>query len=158
MRYFFVDRVDELKPGQVVRGVKNVALSEDIFNDHFPEQPLYPGTMIVEALAQLGGLLVESTLREHESDPRRAVLGQIEKAKFHHPCRPGDQIELRCTLVSRLEGAAQVEGEASVKGRRAAQAILTFRMVSVDSDAVHRQRDALYRLWMRDLDSGPAIP
>lgn len=158
MRFFFVDRVDELQPGKLVRGVKNVALSEDIFGDHFPDNPLYPGTMIVEALAQLGGFLLEFSVREGASDPRRAVLGQIEKAKFHHPCRPGDQIELRCTLLSQLEGAAQVEGEALVKGRRAAQATLTFRMIKVDSEEVHRQRRKLYRLWTRDLDPGLAIP
>jgi 3-hydroxyacyl-[acyl-carrier-protein] dehydratase len=158
MRFYFVDRVWELKPGELVRGIKNVAMSEDVLDDHFPDNPLYPGTLIVEALAQIGGFLVECSTREGESDPRRAVLGQIDKAKFHQPCRPGDQVELRCKLVSVLEGAAQVEGEATVQGKRAAQAMLTFRMVKVDSEEVHRQRRRLYRLWTRDLDLGFAIP
>ena len=158
MRFYFVDRVSELQPGRVARGIKNVAMSEDVLDDHFPDHPLYPGTLIVEALAQLGGFLVECSTREGASDRRRAVLGQIEKAKFHQACRPGDQVELRCTLLSVLEGAAQVEGEASVAGRRAAQATLTFRLVKVDSEEVHRQRTRLYRLWTRDLDLGFAIP
>jgi 3-hydroxyacyl-[acyl-carrier-protein] dehydratase len=158
VRFFFVDRVDELLPGQRVRGVKNVALSEDVFGDHFPDNPLYPGTLVVEALAQLGGFLVECSTREGASDPRRAVLGQIDKAKFHQPCRPGDQIELRCSLLSTLEGAARVEGEATVKGQLAAQTTLTFRLVKVDSEEVHLQRRKLYRLWTRDLDLGFAIP
>ncbi len=158
MRFFLVDRVSELKPGELVRGVKNVAMSEDVLDDHFPDNPLYPGTLIVEALAQIGGFLVECSAREGAADPRRAVLAQIDKAKFHQPCRPGDQVQLRCSLLSMLEGAAQVEGEAAVQGARAAQATLTFRLVKVDSDEVHRQRSKLYRLWTRDLDLGFAIP
>jgi 3-hydroxyacyl-[acyl-carrier-protein] dehydratase len=158
MRFFFVDRVSELRRGERARGIKNVAMSEDVLDEHFPEHPLYPGTLIVEALAQLGGFLVECSTREGPSDPRRAVLAQIDKAKFHQPCRPGDQVELSCTLLSVLEGAAQVEGEAAVQGRRAAQATLTFRLVKVESEAVHRQRRNLYRLWTRDLELGFEIP
>ena len=158
MRFILVDRVDELKPGELVRGVKNVTLSEDFLADHFPDNPLYPGTLIVEALAQLGGLLVECSVREGASDRRRAVLGQSDKAKFHSPCRPGDRIDLACRLASSLEGAAQVEGEATVGGRHAAQAILTFRLVRVESESVHEQRRNLYRLWTRDLDPAIAIP
>jgi 3-hydroxyacyl-[acyl-carrier-protein] dehydratase len=158
MRFYFVDRVSELKRGEQVRGIKNVAMSEDVFDDHFPEHPLYPGTLIVEALAQIGGFLVECSAREGPADPRRAVLGQIQKAKFHQPCRPGDRVELHCRLLSQLEGAAQVEGEASVEGRRAAEAVLTFRLVNVESEAVHRQRRNLYRLWTRDLQLDFAIP
>jgi 3-hydroxyacyl-[acyl-carrier-protein] dehydratase len=158
VRFYLVDRVSELQPGRLVRGVKNVAMSEDVLGEHFPDNPLYPGTLIVEALAQIGGFLVECSLREGAADPRRAVLGQIDRAKFHQPCRPGDQVELRCTLLSSLEGAAQVEGEATVQGSRAAHATLTFRMVKVDSEEVHRQRRSLYRLWTRHLDPAPAIP
>lgn len=151
MRFFFVDRVLEIRPGELVRGVKNVALSEDVLDDHFPDNPLYPGTLVVEALAQLGGFLVERSMREGEADPRRAVLAQIDKAKFHRPCRPGDQIELRCSLASTLEGAARVDGEASVDGELAASATLTFRLVKVESEELHRQRRRLYRIWTRDL-------
>jgi 3-hydroxyacyl-[acyl-carrier-protein] dehydratase len=158
MRFYCVDRVLEVRRGEFVRGVKNVALSDDVFNEHFPDNPLYPGTLIVEALAQVGGFLVECSTRHGAADLRRAVLAQIDKAKFHQPCRPGDQIELGCSLVSTLEGAARVEGEARVRGGLAAAATLTFRLVEVASEAVHAQRRQLYRLWTRDLDLGFAIP
>jgi 3-hydroxyacyl-[acyl-carrier-protein] dehydratase len=158
MSFFFVDRVSELKPGELVRGVKNVAMNEEVLQDHFPDNPLYPGTLIVEALAQLGGFLVECSVREGAADRCRALLGQIDKAKFHQPCRPGDQVELRCRLLSVLGGAAQVEGEASVQGARAAQATLTFRLVQVASEQVHRQRRHLYRLWTQGLSLPFAIP
>jgi 3-hydroxyacyl-[acyl-carrier-protein] dehydratase len=158
MRFYFVDRVDEIRPGELARGVKNVAMSEDVLDEHFPDHPLYPGTLVVEALAQLGGFLVECSSREGPGDPRRAVLAQIDKAKFHHPCRPGDQIELGCALVSTLEGAARVEGEARVQGELAAHATLTYRLVKVESEEVHRQRRTLYRLWTQHLSLGFAIP
>ncbi|HZS68316.1 MAG TPA: 3-hydroxyacyl-ACP dehydratase FabZ family protein [Burkholderiales bacterium] len=158
MRFYCVDRVLEVRRGEFVRGVKNVALSDDVFNEHFPDNPLYPGTLIVEALAQVGGFLVECSMRHGAADLRRAVLAQIDKAKFHQPCRPGDQIELGCSLVSTLEGAARVEGEARVRGGLAAAATLTFRLVEVASEAVHAQRRQLYRLWTQDLNLGFAIP
>ena len=149
MRFILVDRVDALVPGRSIAGVKNLALSEEIFADHFPDHPLYPGTLVVEALAQLGGCLAECSYHQHSADTRRAVLVQIERAKFHAPCRPGDQLDLRGTLVSEIEGAAQVDAQALVAGCRAVEATLNFRLVQVASESVHRSRQALYRTWMR---------
>jgi 3-hydroxymyristoyl/3-hydroxydecanoyl-(acyl carrier protein) dehydratase len=151
MRFILVDRVDALVAGERIEGVKNLAYSEDVFADHFPDHPLFPGTLIVEALAQLGGCLVECSFHRRSDETRRAVLVQIERAKFHAPARPGDQLRLRCTLASELEGAAQIDAEASVNGERVAQATLTFRLVSVDSERVHQQRRELYRSWMRNI-------
>lgn len=152
MRFLLVDKVEEVIPGESIRGIKNVTLSEDFLADHFPDLPVFPGTLIIEALAQLGGFLAEATCNAGEGEARRAVLAQVDKAKFHRPCVPGDQIELRCRLVSRLEGAVELEGEALVKGRKAAQAMLIFRLLRVDSEKVHTHRRDLYRLWTRDLD------
>lgn len=155
MRFLLVDKVEEVIPGESIRGVKNVTLSEDFLADHFPDNPVFPGTLIIEALAQLGGFLAEATCNAGaagEGEARRAVLAQVDKAKFHRPCVPGDQIELRCRLASRLEGAAELEGEALVKGQKAAQAKLIFRLLRVDSEKVHAHRRELYRFWTRDLD------
>ena len=151
MRFFFVDRVDELRPGERIRGVKNVTYNEDFLEDHFPDNPIYPGTLIVEALAQLGGFLVECTFNTSEETPRRAVLAQIEKAKFYEPVTPGDQLQLQCEIVSTLEGAAQIKGEAGINGKRAASVTLLFVLWKVDSEKVHRQRRDLYRLWTQKL-------
>jgi 3-hydroxyacyl-[acyl-carrier-protein] dehydratase len=151
MRFFLVDRVDELKPGEIVRGVKNITLSDEILQDHFPENPVFPGTLIVEALAQIGGFLIEVTFNRDKDNVRRAVLGQIKEAKFYEPVKPGDQLELRCALSSTLDDAAQVEGEAHVRGRRVARATLTFVMRTVVSDKVHQQRREIYKIWTREL-------
>lgn len=155
MRFLLVDKVEEVIPGESIRGVKNVTLSEDFLADHFPDHPVFPGTLVIEALAQLGGFLAEATCNAGEggdAGARRAVLAQVDKAKFHRPCVPGDQIELRCRLVSRLEGAVELEGEALVKGRKAAQAMLVFRLLEVESEKVHVHRRELYRLWTRGLE------
>jgi 3-hydroxyacyl-[acyl-carrier-protein] dehydratase len=145
VRFFLVDRVLELVPGERIRGVKCVTLTDEVLHDHFPDHPMLPGTLIVEALAQLGGYLVE------ESNPGqgRAVLAQIEQARFHLPVGPGDRLDLSCGLLSQLEGAAQVEGEARLEGQKAATARLTFVLRKVESEKVHRQRDDLYRIWRR---------
>jgi 3-hydroxyacyl-[acyl-carrier-protein] dehydratase len=156
MRFILVDRVDALTPGERIAGVKSIAMSEDVFADHFPDHPLFPGTLVVEALAQLGGCLVECTFHSRSEETRRAVLMQIERAKFHAPCRPGDQLEMTCTLASELEGASRVEAEARVRGERVAQATLDFRLVKVDSDRVHEQRRSLYRTWLSALR--PSFP
>ena len=156
MRFILVDRVDALIPGESIAGVKNLAMSEDVFADHFPDHPLFPGTLVVEALAQLGGCLVECTFHSRSEETRRAVLMQIERAKFHAPCRPGDQIEMRCALTNDLEGASRVDAEARVRGERVAQATLDFRLVKVDSERVHQQRRELYRTWLSAIQ--PTFP
>jgi 3-hydroxyacyl-[acyl-carrier-protein] dehydratase len=154
MRFFLVDRVDELRPGEVIRGVKNVTLSEDFLQDHFPTQPLFPGTLMIEALAQLGGCLVEATFNTSDDDVRRAILAQVDKAKFHEAVRPGDQLSIVCRLVWALEGAARVKGEARVGEREVARATLLFVLRAVGSERVHRQRREIYEVWTRHLNLG----
>lgn len=152
MRFFLIDRVDEIRPGEFARGVKNVTMSEDFMQDHFPDHPVFPGTLIVEAMAQLAGFLVEMTFNTDDKNVRRAVLGQIDKAKFHQPCLPGDQLEVTCRLISTLEGAARVEAEAQVAGSRVARAELTVVLRRVESEKVHQQRRELYRIWTKNLN------
>ena len=151
MRFLLVDRVDSIIPGTSVSGVKNVTLSDEILQDHFPDHPLFPGTLIVEAIAQLAGFLVECSLNQPGEPRQRAVLAQIDKAKFHRPCRPGDQLRLSATLSSTVAGAAQITGEAQIDGERAAQVTLTFVMRQVDSPALNAQRQSLYRTWTQHL-------
>jgi 3-hydroxyacyl-[acyl-carrier-protein] dehydratase len=159
MRFFFVDRIDQIEPGKFVTGIKNITYNEDFLEDHFPDHPLYPGTLAIEALAQIGGFLVECSFHTPSQEyPRRAILAQVEKAKFYDPITPGDQLLLRCELMSTLEGAAQVKAEARIKEQRAATAILTFVLWSVKSEKVHEQRKKLYRQWTQHLNLNFPIP
>jgi 3-hydroxyacyl-[acyl-carrier-protein] dehydratase len=154
MRFFLVDRVDELKPGELIRGVRNVTLNEDFLQDHFPGEPLFPGTLMIEALAQLGGCLVEATCNTSDEGVRRAILAQVDRAKFHEAVRPGDQLTIVCRLVSMLEGAAQVRGEARVGEREVARATLLFVLRAVASERIHQQRREIYEIWTRHLNLG----
>lgn len=157
MRYFLIDKVTELVPGERARGVKCVTLTDEALHDHFPDFPILPGALLVEGAAQLAGLLIEATVNGPDAPPRRALLVQIDRAKFKETTGPGDRIELTATLEQQLEGAARVAVEASVEGRRVARATLTFMLKQIDLPRVHEQRQRLYRLWMRDLDPRPEV-
>lgn len=157
MRFLLVDRVDRIVPGVCAEGVKCVSLADDALQDHFPDHPLLPGTLLVEALAQLGGFLVECSIAR-EDPPRRAVLAGIAEARFHRPCRPGDRIGLSCRLASLLPAGAQVEAEAAVEGERAARAVLTFALRAVPSPRLTEARRALYRTWTEHLALSFPLP
>src|SRR3954466_13996710 len=118
MRYFLIDKVTELTVGQSARGLKNVPLSDEVLHDHFPDHPIMPGALILEAAAQLAGFLLEMTVNTADAPPRRALLVQVDLAKFHDFAGPGDQLDLAVTLEAQREGAAQVHAEARVGERR----------------------------------------
>lgn len=151
MIFFLVDRIEEVRPGEMARGVKNVTLSEDVFRDHFPDHPVFPGTLVVESMAQLCGFLFEYSVNLDPADVKRAILIQIEKAKFHKPIMAGDSLRIEGRFLSRLADSAQFEAVATVDGEKAARATLTFTLRRVDSENVHRQRRDLYSLWTRNL-------
>src|SRR5258707_11299225 len=98
MRYVLLDRITTLQPPELARGIKCVALSDDCFADHFPGHPIMPGALILEALAQLAGVLLETTMRERapstDGSELHALLTMIDRAKFRHVVRPGDRLEL----------------------------------------------------------------
>ena len=158
MRYFLLDRVLEVVPGVSARGVKNVTLSDEVVHDHFPDLPIFPGALIIESMAQLAGFLIEVSRHAEGAPLLRALLVQIRRAKFSRPAEPGDQIELRATLGSSLETAAEVDVEAFVEGTRIARAGLTFMLKATDSERIHEQRRRLYRQWTKGLASPPRLP
>ena len=106
MRYFLLDQVTELVMGERACGIKCVTLSDDILHDHFPDFPTHPGAMIVEGAAQLAGFLVEMSFNTLENT-RRALLTQIELARFHERAVPGARIEFYVKLLSFRDPSAQ---------------------------------------------------
>lgn len=159
MRYFLIDKVTEIELGKSAQGVKNVTLSDEILHDHFPDFPIMPGALILEASSQLAGFLLEMTFNNAapEQPPRRAVLVQVDKAKFYETCGPGDQLQIQVTLESELESAARVKMIVKVNEKRVVRGELTFVMRTIDSERVHEQRRYLYKLWTRDLDMSATI-
>lgn len=154
MRWVPLDKVTELKPGERARGLKAVSLSDGSLLDHFPGLPLLPGVMIVEACAQLAGLLLEVTHNPHEPHPEgplRALMVGIDRVRFRKAAEPGDVLVIVATPVSEIEGAARVRVEAQIGDQAAMEGVLTFLLRRVDAPSLHEERRALYKTWTRGL-------
>jgi 3-hydroxyacyl-[acyl-carrier-protein] dehydratase len=124
--FLLVDRVLEmdLEKGYIL-AQKNLTINEAFFQGHFPEAPIMPGVLILEALAQAGGILVHLKGREGKI----AVLLSVNHAKFRHPVKPGDVLQLRCQGLHFSSKGGRVKAEALVDGKIAAEAEIGFVFV-----------------------------
>jgi 3-hydroxyacyl-[acyl-carrier-protein] dehydratase len=100
MRFFLIDKITQWHVGTSAEAIKNVALSEDFFDDHFPRRPVMPGVLILEGMAQLSGLLLEAGLREKYGRDAKAVLTVLERTKFRDMVRPGDTLTYRTRVMA----------------------------------------------------------
>src|SRR5436190_22024568 len=100
MRYILIDKIDRLEPGKLAEGHKLIAKDEEYFRDHFPGYPLVPGVLVLESLAQLGGRLVEASVREAAGQRVLPMLAKVERARFLHPVRPGARLDLGVNVVA----------------------------------------------------------
>lgn len=158
MRYFLLDRVLEINVGENIKGVKCVTYTDEIMHDHFPEYPILPGAMIIEGLAQLAGLLLETTFNQDESKKvMRAVLVQVDKMKFYNMSIPGDRLEYTAKIDSLLEDAGKVSVEATCDGEKRAQGKITFQMVDIDNPSITAQRMGAYKVWTRGMENCPKL-
>ncbi|MGB3398587.1 MAG: 3-hydroxyacyl-ACP dehydratase FabZ [Candidatus Deferrimicrobiaceae bacterium] len=124
--FLLVDRIVEFDPGRRIVGLKNVTINEPFFVGHFPEYPIMPGVLIIEALAQVGGILALKAMGEKR---KIALFAGIDNCKFRRPVLPGDQIRLECNVTGHKGPVWKVRGEASVDGVLAAQADLTASLI-----------------------------
>jgi 3-hydroxyacyl-[acyl-carrier-protein] dehydratase len=123
--FLFVDRVLEFDDGKRVLALKNVSINEPFFRGHFPQQPVMPGVLILEALAQAGALLATGST-EHVTDGYVVVLTGVDDARFRRAVLPGDQLVLEATLVKRRRSLWKMRGVARVDGHLTAEAQLTL--------------------------------
>src|SRR5438132_8148335 len=114
-----VDRILELEPERIV-GIKNVTANEPFFSGHFPDFPVMPGVLIVEAMAQTAGVLVLKSIPDRES--KLVLLVSIEYAKFRRPVVPGDQLRMELQMLKRKASVAKMSGKATVDGLLVAEA------------------------------------
>ncbi|MFP4212490.1 MAG: 3-hydroxyacyl-ACP dehydratase FabZ [Desulfohalobiaceae bacterium] len=122
--FLLVDRILEFTPGQELRAIKNVTLNEPFFQGHFPEYPVMPGVLIIEALAQAGGLLVLKSQQNLPQD-RIFMFSGIEKVRFRKPVYPGDQLMLFVSYLKQRMNLWKMQAEASVGQNLAVQGVLT---------------------------------
>lgn len=120
-----VDRIEELEPDRIV-GIKNVSVNEPFFMGHFPEFPVMPGVMIVEAMAQVAGVLVLKEIPDRAN--RLVLLASIENAKFRRPVLPGDQLRIEMKVIKRKATIAKMHGAATVNGLVVAEAEMMCKL------------------------------
>jgi len=118
--FLMVDKIIELVPGEWVTGVKNVSINEPFFEGHFPERPIMPGVLVVEAMGQVGGVLLLNT--EANPDEKLVYFTGLEKVKFRKPVIPGDQLFIRVEMIYYKRGICKMLGRAFVNDQLAAQA------------------------------------
>jgi 3-hydroxyacyl-[acyl-carrier-protein] dehydratase len=122
MRWFWIDRFTEFHSGRSATGIKTVALSEDHLHDHFPSASVMPNSLILEGMAQTGGLLV----CEHGGFAKQVVLAKVSKVTFHCVAWPGDTLTYRATVVDIKEDGAMVTVTSHIDDRLQAEAEIFF--------------------------------
>ena len=123
--FLLVDRIEDGEPGKWARGRKCVTANEMHFCGHFPGQPVMPGVLILEALAQVGAVAI---LTVPENKGKLALFGGIKNARFRKQVLPGDVLELECTLIRQMGPVGIGKATAKVDGRVACTAELTFAL------------------------------
>ena len=121
--FLLVDRIIDLQPGEHISGIKNVTFNEPFFQGHFPGQPIMPGVLIVEAMAQVAGVMAFRS--GVEGTGRSVYFMSIEKAKFRRPVIPGDQLKLDIKVLQQRGNVWKFSGTATVEGKLASEAEFT---------------------------------
>ncbi len=116
--FLLVDRIVEMEPERIV-GIKNVTANEPFFNGHFPDFPVMPGVLIVEAMAQAAGVLVLQSIPDREN--KLVLLVAIESARFRRPVVPGDTLRMEMKVIRRKASVAKMAGVATVDGQVVAE-------------------------------------
>lgn len=118
-----IDRIVELEPLKRIVAIKNITINEEVFEGHFPGAPVFPGVMIIEAMAQTGAVLLFREIPNREE--KLLYFTGIEEARFRRPVVPGDQLRLEATVLKYKMGYAKLRAEAYVDGQVVAEATIT---------------------------------
>jgi 3-hydroxyacyl-[acyl-carrier-protein] dehydratase len=130
--FLLVDRITKLEKNVSIEGYKNVSISEPIFQGHFPDHPIYPGVMIIEGMAQAGGVLAfqsSNTDNQKEMENKVVYFMSIDKAKFRSPVTPGDQLLYKLSVIKHRGAVWQLDAKAYVDDKLVAEAELKAMIV-----------------------------
>jgi 3-hydroxyacyl-[acyl-carrier-protein] dehydratase len=125
--FLLIDRVVEFEPTKRLVAIKNVTINEPFFQGHFPGYPIMPGVLVVEAMAQAGGMIMMAEIPDRTT--KLVVFTGIERAKFRRPVTPGDQLRIEVDVLSFRTRAGRIQGRAFVDGKLACEATLTCQVV-----------------------------
>jgi 3-hydroxyacyl-[acyl-carrier-protein] dehydratase len=127
--FLLIDRVIDMERKVRIVAIKNVTVNEPHFVGHFPDYPIMPGVLTIEAMAQAGGALLLTEFSEEERAGKLMVFTGIEEARFRRPVLPGDQLRIEVTVVNWRSRAVKMKGECTVDGKIVADATITCQLV-----------------------------
>jgi beta-hydroxyacyl-ACP dehydratase FabZ len=130
--FLLVDRIIEMDAGHVV-GIKNVTVNEPFFLGHFPDFPVMPGVLVIEAMAQTAGVQVLSTIEDRHN--KLVFLVAVDNARFRRPVRPGDQLRIEMKVIKRKGTVAKMAGHATVEGAVVAEAEVMCKLQDKDQNS-----------------------
>jgi 3-hydroxyacyl-[acyl-carrier-protein] dehydratase len=125
--FLLVDAIEEMERWKRIVGIKNVTINEAFFQGHFPGQPIMPGVLIIESMAQTGGLLLLQEVPDREK--KLVYFVAIDNARFRRPVVPGDQLKIEVKVIAWRGDFCKIQGQATVNGDLAAEATLMCKMV-----------------------------
>jgi 3-hydroxyacyl-[acyl-carrier-protein] dehydratase len=146
--FLFVDAVLEIERLKRIVAIKNVSINEPFFQGHFPGKPIMPGVIIIESMAQTGGLLLMSEIEER--DKKLFYLAAVDESRFRRPVVPGDQLRIEVTVLKWKVKFCKLQAVATVNGDVAAEAILRCMLVDRETDAVSGGARATDAVGVRD--------
>jgi 3-hydroxyacyl-[acyl-carrier-protein] dehydratase len=130
--FLLVDAIEEMEQWKRIVGIKNVTMNENYFQGHFPGKPIMPGVLIIESMAQTGGLLLLKEVEDREK--KLLYFVSIDNARFRRPVIPGDQLRIEMNVLAWRGGFCKLKGQATVNGELAAEATLMCKMVDIEAE------------------------
>ena len=130
--FLLIDGIEEMERWKRIVGIKNVTINEHFFQGHFPGKPIMPGVLIIESMAQTGGLLLLQEVQDREK--KLLYFVAIDNARFRRPVVPGDRLRLEMNVLAWRSGFCKLKGRATVDGEMAAEASLMCKMVDLETE------------------------
>jgi 3-hydroxyacyl-[acyl-carrier-protein] dehydratase len=153
MRFHLIDRIDEICYGKYITAVKCITLADDVFNEHFPGHPIFPGSLIQEGLAQLAGSFFEIMMDKLHLSVKYSVLSIVSRMKFRKAAGPGDKLLYRADIKTMRDDFGVADVQAQLDGVVIADGELTFSFIEINDPHLLASRLELYRICMKNTRS-----
>jgi 3-hydroxymyristoyl/3-hydroxydecanoyl-(acyl carrier protein) dehydratase len=150
MRFYHIDRIDEICYDKYITGTKCITLSDDVFNEHFPGYPIFPGSLLMESMAQLAGSFFEIMMKEKALPQKQSVLSIVNKMKFKKPAEPGDRVICRADIKVMRDDYGVAAVKAEIDEELCATGELTFSFITVNDEKLIQSRKDLYKICMKN--------